>query len=403
MSNSSMVYPWRWLTSGMVRRVHQAIRQLERLENEQRDLLGSEEIGHLRRAREHARDRVRAGDQEALEGALEELSAAAAKWLRPYRYAGIRENVKEFLVAIVTIIGFTTFFLQLTKIPTGSMQPSLYGITYENLANGLSADGPNHIPSVLRYWLFGTSLKKISAPFDGYVLKIDPVQSILPFLKRQQILFGDPLNAEKRVWLTLWSPPDDRWPQAAEISGKRLYRAGESIVYLKSFTGDHLLVDRFTYNFRHPSRGEVIVFKTKGIQQLPQDVLYIKRLVGLPKEALRIGDDQHLVIDGRRLTASDKHFEKVYTITNPGESHYSGHLNEYVGRNKFDLSYSVAPLFPDESTTYAIPPHSYFAMGDNTFNSADSRTWGTVPEENIIGKCWFVYWPFTKRFGWGTW
>ena len=41
------------------------------------------------------------------------------------------------------------------------------------------------------------------------------------------------------------------------------------------------------------------------------------------------------------------------------------------------------------------------AMGDNTMNSQDSRSWGDLPEENILGKCWFVYWPLTDRFGWG--
>jgi signal peptidase I len=45
---------------------------------------------------------------------------------------------------------------------------------------------------------------------------------------------------------------------------------------------------------------------------------------------------------------------------------------------------------------------TFFAMGDNTLNSSDSRSWGDVPRENVIGKCWFVYWPFTERFGWGT-
>jgi signal peptidase I len=49
--------------------------------------------------------------------------------------------------------------------------------------------------------------------------------------------------------------------------------------------------------------------------------------------------------------------------------------------------------------TFVIPPHSYFAMGDNSYNSYDSRYWGPVPEENVVGRGLFVYWPFTRHWG----
>jgi signal peptidase I len=48
---------------------------------------------------------------------------------------------------------------------------------------------------------------------------------------------------------------------------------------------------------------------------------------------------------------------------------------------------------------YDVQPHHVFVMGDNTFNSYDSRYWGDFPETKIIGKSFFVYWPLTKRFG----
>jgi signal peptidase I len=72
-----------------------------------------------------------------------------------------------------------------------------------------------------------------------------------------------------------------------------------------------------------------------------------------------------------------------------------------VGRTRFHLPYEIAPLFPNEQTVHTVGPHAYLAMGDNTFNSADSRVWGDLPQGNVIGRCWFVYWPFTERFGWG--
>src|SRR5208283_2793249 len=65
---------------------------------------------------------------EALQKQLEQLEKAANKWIRPYPHAEWRENVEVFLVAIVVAMGIRTFFLQPFKIPTGSMQPTLYGV-----------------------------------------------------------------------------------------------------------------------------------------------------------------------------------------------------------------------------------------------------------------------------------
>jgi signal peptidase I len=52
---------------------------------------------------------------------------------------------------------------------------------------------------------------------------------------------------------------------------------------------------------------------------------------------------------------------------------------------------------PDE--TLEVPPRNYFALGDNSFHSSDSRDWGGVPEENVMGRGVFVYWPFTRHWG----
>jgi signal peptidase I len=52
---------------------------------------------------------------------------------------------------------------------------------------------------------------------------------------------------------------------------------------------------------------------------------------------------------------------------------------------------------PEE--TFAVPPRNYFALGDNSFHSSDSRDWGTVPQQNIMGHGVFVYWPFASHWG----
>jgi signal peptidase I len=182
-------------------------------------------------------------------------------------------------------------------------------------------------------------------------------------------------------------------------------RKGEDIIKLQVNAGDHLFVDRLTYNFRPPKRGEIIVFETRGINGLPQDQFYIKRMVAMGEERVQIGDDRHLIINGKRLDASTPHFEMVYSFnTNkpPLESEYSGHVNEKVVKDYYPRWMgSLAPLFPDSSAVYTIPKDHYMVMGDNTMNSLDSRTWGDFPAENVIGKSFFVYWPITDRFGWG--
>src|SRR6185437_16092586 len=124
----------------------------------------------------------------------------------------------------------------------------------------------------------------------------------------------------------------------AGVKPRHLYHKGDTILKTKVFAGDHLFVDRLTYNFRRPERGEILVFKTAGILSpftglpaMPQDQFYVKRMVALGGELVRIGNDRHLVINHERLEQSAPHFENVYSFDTgqpARENHYSGHLNE---------------------------------------------------------------------------
>ncbi|MGV3773353.1 MAG: signal peptidase I [Verrucomicrobiales bacterium] len=383
------------------RRTLEMCRQLRRLVNEQRDMLPVESVATLEQVREETISLVRTRPTpEVLKSQAEKLESVANELLIPYPSAGIRENIKEMLVALVTIFAFSTFFLQLTKIPTGSMQPTLFGITHENLLHE-EEPLPGFLDRRRLYWFYGISYKHLKAPFDGEITKISKPRILFPFIKRQTITFQ---GEGKSKDLHIWFPPETLSNEPARIGlyTGSTYNEGQDILKLKVVAGDHLLVDRMTYNFRRPHRGEIIVFKTEGIKEIyEQDLLYIKRLVALPGEEVQISNDNHLIINGRKLTASERHFEYLYTPSPPGTRHpYLGHVNEFSARRTFGFG-GLADYFQNENDIFQVPPKHYLAFGDNTLHSRDSRAWGSVPQENIIGRCWFVYWPLTDRFGWG--
>src|SRR5439155_13497287 len=101
---------------------------------------------------------------------------------------------------------------------------------------------------------------------------------------------------------TVMFPPDNLLKRAGllDLSGQvipRTFKAGDTILKMKSYSGDHLFVDRINYNFRRPERGEIIVFETKdipGMDPRQQGQFYIKRLVALGGEKVRIGNDRHV-------------------------------------------------------------------------------------------------------------
>ena len=126
------------------------------------------------------------------------------------------------------------------------------------------------------------------------------------------------------------------------------------------YQGDYLIIDELSYQFRAPQRGEVIVFK------YPNDLSqrYIKRIIGLPGETVKIQDSQVSIYkDGETQTLNEDYLSQP--VTTPGDMQITLDGNEY------------------------------FVLGDNRFVSADSRRWGLLPEENIIGRVFLRAWPFT--------
>ena len=327
---------------------------------------------------------------------LEEMGkfeAVANKWLKPYPHAAWRENVEVLLVALAVAMGIRTFFLQPFKIPTGSMQPTLLGVTSDNLINKPDYSIPTGLTRV-REWFEGISYVDVKAKNDGTLDRVGAPVRFLIFNIKQTLWIGG-------VAHTIWFPPDYGAGQGgtleyrAELGRHRQpFRKGDQVVLLKVQSGDHLFVNRVTYNFRKPTRGEIIVFETTGTPIPQQDTFYIKRLVALGGERVQIGEDRHLRINGERLDASTPHFENVYTFDPnqpPRENQYSGHV----------FNRHLAPYFDNPTKDVVVPRDEYMVMGDNTMNSLDSRSWGSFSASKVIGKSYFVYWPITGRFGWG--
>jgi signal peptidase I len=125
------------------------------------------------------------------------------------------------------------------------------------------------------------------------------------------------------------------------------------------YDGQYLLVNKVSYHFGSPQRGDVIILHPPPA---PEE-LYIKRIIGLPDEEVEIRDGR-VYIDGNRLDEPD-------------------YLDEYPSPYKAPYNYG-----PER-----VPEDSYFVLGDNRPISYDSHDWGFVPAENIVGKVWICYWP----------
>jgi signal peptidase I len=388
----------RWFLSRTVRHAVDVSRQVRRLVRAQRDLLTPTEIARIQDANEQLNQAIRSGgDTEALTRALAHVEETANHHLKPYPHARWREHVEVLLVTGVVVLALRTFFFQPMAIPSGSAQPTLYGIVSENLKHHAEAipRGPRRLLHSLWY---GIRYYHLTAREAGELTRIEPPQRILPFVRKQILHVG-------RQRYTLWFPPDQLAVHANLRPGQR-FAAGEDILRIKVKSGDHLFVNRAIYNFRHPNRGEIIVFASYGLPGLMPDTHYIKRLIAFGGERVRIGDDRHVVINGERLDASDPGFENVYGFDPrkpPRSSHYSGHVNgaTAVLHGHAELAHRHLSNFPNEDATYTVRPNHYLVFGDNTLDSMDSRAWGDIPRDRVIGRSSFVFWPISDRFGWG--
>jgi len=164
--------------------------------------------------------------------------------------------------------------------------------------------------------------------------------------------------------------------------------------------GDHIIVDKLAYGsagpvsqyllpYEAPKRGDIIAF------EYPADTsqLFVKRVIGVP------GD--HVKLVNQQVYINDKKLSEPYV------QHTSGCIDPY--RDNFPSDISMLDVVPDTKRDallqdmlqhhvvngeVVVPPNSYFAMGDNRDNSLDSRYWGFVPRDYIVGKPVLIYWSY---------
>jgi len=158
--------------------------------------------------------------------------------------------------------------------------------------------------------------------------------------------------------------------------------------------GDHMIVDKLAYSpsgsisrhllpYEDVKRGDIIVFKYPVDPSQP----YVKRVIGVPGDRIHF-ENKTLFLNGKRI-------EEPYRRLEPNQ--ISDYLNNFPQQHPdIMIDQRAREMLAEhvQGNELVIPAGQYFAMGDNRDNSADSRFWGFVPRENIIGKPVIIFWSY---------
>lgn len=253
----------------------------------------------------------------------------------------LREWADALVIAFVVAMFIRMFVVELFKIPSGSMSPTLLG---DWVAEGNATDrvGDSH----------------------QYLLIIDPMETV------QVFEMGD----------------DGYYNYEGKHSRYALTASQQVLLNTDVHREEHrILVNKFAYWFKQPDRGDIVIFRVpfksepyvyarNGVQ-IPGPIynrnesVYVKRAVAFGGEEVEIRPDQRLYIDGQ-------------TVEDP----------EIIAK----LQYIIPDVSPEYDIT--VPQEHLVVLGDNSGNSLDSRYWGPLPENNLRGKAVMRYWPFKDKW-----
>ncbi|MCL5270247.1 MAG: signal peptidase I [bacterium] len=258
--------------------------------------------------------------------------------------ARVRELADELVLVFLLVMFVKMFFVELYKIPSGSMTPTLLGGTVAFV--DLNGDGHKD----LVYWEDATQpLAFVNDPVTGRYLANRTIQARfdagnLPFI------------------------PDR----------------------LKHNVFDRILVDKMAYWLRNPRRGEIVIFKVPARIFKPEAPIYVKRLVGEPGDLVTFDTEGRLVVDNRPVDRpaffrTQRYKTTIFTRTDG----YDDQPN---------VVYNTLDAFDRRILAIKVPPDKAYVFGDNTAGSLDSRYWGGVPLPNFKGRAFLRVLPL-GRFG----
>ena len=233
----------------------------------------------------------------------------------------------------VLALAVRTFFGFPASVPTGSMEPTIQGTQIEDL--DLAPEAPPAIDSWvswLRNWIHGVRILAPRAEEEGRLSLLDPVPTrFAPWLTRQRLQVG------ARVYY-LWNGPRE-FLEILSVEAGDEFEQGDLLFQAKLTSGDWLWVDRIRANFGRMTPGRVVVWENRGVTQLPQGQIFVKRV-------RRVDNRPSIQTQGER----------------------SSSRNQWL-----------------------------FLAGDNPGVSSDSREWGTVPIEWAMGIAGPILWPVSPR------
>ena len=388
------------------------------------DLLPAAKLEEIQKMRQELADAIRNRDSKRIDTLTLEINRTCEKALPEARSSEVAENIEVFFVSIVIALGIRSYIAQPFQIPTGSMQPTLNGIIAEYHAE----DPTPGLLGRMAGWFTGTTYINVVSDHDGELADPTyggPAELARPVSEHKFLIFrpystvhfkdGHTINIscpkgqlEEDLKFTQHvngelesestNTPDLR--SVNRLTGADYVRKGQLLARGIVRNGDHVIVNKFVYHFRKPTRGEVLVFTTKNIEEIEGDTArfnmswgsqhYIKRLVGLPGDELDVQPPE-VVINGQNATEPgirkviDNH---IPYERNPSRTEYHG----YASPPRYSRIHLPIKLQQGERP-------EYFALGDNSYYSSDSRYWGPVPQQNVVGPGWFCYWPLTKHWG----